>query len=182
MNMYSRTEILKPSDVQPAWSRPPSLMAHIAAWGAFAVTVPSAVWRVLMIMGFLPGTADLRMAHAGDELYVWGLSLVQLAAGFLAIGLIRPWGERIGGLKIPHWIPIGFGIIGGCAVTYLFTIASLVGLASGSRPDQGLVHGDALVIMVLCYAPIIFWGPLELVAVFAFIRRVNGAAHRSISY
>lgn len=170
--------ILKPLVAQSDCSSPPSFMAQIAAWGAFASTVPSAVWRVLMIMGLLPGTADLRIAHTGDELYVWSLSLVQLVAGFLTIGLVRPWGERIRGLKIPHWIPIASGIIGGCAVTYLFTIATVVGLANGSRPDQGLVHGDALVIMVLCYGPIVFWGPLELAAVFAFIRRVKDTARR----
>lgn len=151
-------------------------MAKIAAWGAFASTVPSAIWRLLMIMGLLPGTSDLRAAHAEDQAYVWCLSLVQLTAGFLAVGLVRPWGERIRGRRIPHWIPIAAGVIGGCAVTYLFTIATVVGLAGGSRPDQGLVQGSALVVMVLCYAPTLFWGPLELVAVFAFIRRVKGTS------
>src|SRR5699024_11950041 len=77
MNMASRIEILKPPNSHLNCWRPPSLMAQIAAWGAFASTVPSAIWRVLMIMGLLPGTSDLRAAHAEDQVYVWCLSLVQ---------------------------------------------------------------------------------------------------------
>lgn len=75
-----------------------------AAWGAFAATVPSAVWRVLMIVGLMPGTADLRRYELADDpavgyAYVFGLSLVQLAAGFLTLGLVRPWGG--GSLRPP---------------------------------------------------------------------------------
>ena len=126
-----------------------------------------------MIEGMLPGTLALRQAHAGDHFYVWALSVVQLVAGFLAVGLVRPWGERLRGLTVPRWIPIVFGTLGGCAVTYLFTVSMALGLARGDRPDQGLVHGGALLVMVLCYAPIFLWGPLELAAVGAYaVRRV----------
>src|SRR5699024_9532088 len=166
MNMASRIEILKPPNSHLNCWRPPSLMAQIAAWGAFASTVPSAIWRVLMIMGLLPGTSDLRAAHAEDRVYVCWLSRAQFTVGFRAIGLVRPWGERIRGRRLPHWIPIAAGVIGGCRVTYLFTIATGVGLACGSRPDQGIVQGSALVEMVLSYDSTLFWGPLELVDVF----------------
>lgn len=119
----------------------------------------------------MPGTADLRSAHAADHGYVWALTVVQLATGFLAVGLVRPWGDRVRGVEVPRWLPIGLGALGGVAVTFLFTVSSVVGLAQGHRPDQGLVHGWALVVMVLCYAPTVLWGPLELAAVVAYARR-----------
>lgn len=173
MNVSSRTDTLK----LEARAGRPALWARVAAWSAFACTVPSAIWRVLMIQGLLPGTAALRQAHSGDELYVWALSAVQLAAGFLAVGLVRPWGERLLGVAVPRWIPVVFGMLGGCAVTYLFTVSMTLGLIHGDRPDQGLVHDGALLVMVLCYAPIFLWGPLELAAVAAYAIR-RGAVPR----
>src|SRR5699024_9804468 len=170
MNVDSRIHTLKGENAQST-RRPPPRWAQIAAWAAFACTVPSAIWRVLMIEGMLPGTLTLRQAHAGDHFYVWALSVVQLGAGFLAVGLVRPWGERLRGVTVPRWIPIVFGTLGGCAVTYLFTVSMALGLARGDRPDQGLVHGGALLVMVLCYAPIFLWGPLELAAVGAYAVR-----------
>lgn len=168
--MGTRTSPLKP-EVDDS-SRPGSpRWAQVAAWGAFACTVPSAIWRVLMIAGLTPGATELRMAHTGDHAYVWGLSIVQLVTGFLAVGLVRPWGERVRGIAVPRWLPVVLGTLGGLAVTYLFTVSMVVGLAQGQRPDQGLVNGWPLVVMVLCYAPIVLWGPLVLVAVTAYTRR-----------
>lgn len=154
-----------------SWTPRPSRWARIAAWGAFACTVPSAFWRVLMIEELMPGTADLRAAHSGEHGYVWALSVLQLATGFLTVGLVHPWGERVRGIAVPRWLPIGIGTLGGIAVTYLFTISMLLGVASGARPDQGLVHGAALLVMVLCYAPTVLWGPLELTTVAGYAAR-----------
>lgn len=93
----------------PRWLR-------VTAWTAFLVTLPSALWRVLMIVGLLPGTAELRAYElAGDPAvgyaYVVGLSIVQVATGFLTVGLLRPWGERLGaggdGGRIPAGPAVG---------------------------------------------------------------------------
>ena len=51
-------------------------------WGAFLCTLPSALWRVAMIMGWLPGTSELRARELGSNavdgyLYVYALSIVQ---------------------------------------------------------------------------------------------------------
>src|SRR5699024_3746080 len=105
--MNSRIRFLKCSDVdRPPLRRPPPRWARLAAWGAFTCTVPSAIWRILMIEGLIPGTLDLRYAYADHHTYVWSLSLVQLAAGFLTVGLVRPWGEYVGRIKVPRWAPI----------------------------------------------------------------------------
>ena len=56
-------------------------------WGAFLCTVPSALWRVAMIMGWLPDTSELRARELGSNaidgyLYVYALSIVQVSFSF----------------------------------------------------------------------------------------------------
>ncbi|NHN54812.1 hypothetical protein G9U51_03315 [Calidifontibacter sp. DB0510] len=121
----------------------------------------------------MPGTDALRVSLAGEHTYVWTLSALQLTTGFLTIGLVRPWGEQIRGIRVPRALPIGVGTAGGLAVTYLFTIDLVWKLAHGQRPDEGLVQGGALVVLLACYAPIVLWGPLELVSVAGYALRTR---------
>ena len=138
-------------------------------WGAFLCTVPSAVWRVAMIMGWLPGTSELRdreleQGTISGYLYVYALSIVQLGFGFLTVGLVRPWGERIRGWRIPRIIPTLLGLLGGLAATWIFNIAMVSAIAFGLRPDGGAMSGWPLVIMVWCYLPLLLWGPLAVLS------------------
>lgn len=147
----------------------PQKWAVVAAWGAFATTVPSALWRVLMILGLMPGTTAVRQFElAGDAPlaygYVFALSIVQLTAGFLAVGLVRPWGERLLGRRVPLTPVLVVAVLGGLAVVWLFDISMASALLAGQRPDAGLVSGMPLAVMVACYAPVVLWGPLELIA------------------
>ena len=142
-----------------------------AAWGAFISTVPSAVWRLLMIVGLMPATQELRRFElAGDAflgyvyVYVFALSIVQLTSGFLAVGLIRPWGEQIFGRRVPLMPVLLVATLGGLAVVWLFNVSIVGALVAGQRPDAGLVSGAPLGVLVACYAPILLWGPLELLA------------------
>ena len=160
--------------VRARLENPPWLTA--AAWGAFLSTVPSAVWRVLMIAGLVPGTEALRAFElegdpAAGTAYVLALSAVQLTAGALSLGLIAPWGERIGRWWLPVWLPVVLAVSGGVAVTAIFDVWMLGALTSGVRPDAGLVHGVPLAIMVAAYAPIFGWGPLVLVSALGYWRR-----------
>ena len=129
-----------------------------------------------MILGLLPGTEQLREFElAGDPasgyVYVFALSGVQLIAGFLAIGLVRPWGERFLGRRV-HLAPVlVVATLGGLAVTWLFTIWMTTQVLAGRRPDNGLVSGIPLSIMVACYAPMLLWGPLELLATAGYWKR-----------
>lgn len=152
---------------------------HLAAWGAFVVTVPSARWRVLMIVGLMPGTADLRefeLAGNAGYTYVFGLSIVQVGAGFLTVGLVRPWGEHILGRRLPLAPVVALATFGGLAVVWLFDISMVNGLLAGQRPDGGRVSGVPLAVLILCYAPIMLWGPLELLATYGYWSRRRHAA------
>lgn len=154
--------------------RAPQTWARNVAYGAFAVTIPSALWRVLMVAGALPGTEALRTDHlrdAGGPGYVFALSAVQLVAGALSLGLVQPWGERIAGGRLPTWLVAAVATMGALAVTALFTIELPWALLHGQRPDNGLVQGAALVLMAACYAPIALWGPLLLAATWGYVRR-----------
>ena len=151
-----------------------------AAWGAFAATVPSAVWRVLMIVGLMPGAADLRRYELADDpalgyAYVFGLSVVQLVAGFLTVGLVRAWGERLLGRRVPVIPVVVAAVLGGLAVVWLFDVSLVGGLLAGQRPDSGLVSGWALALLVACYLPIFLWGPLELLATYGYWQRRRAA-------
>lgn len=103
--------------------------------------------------------------------YVFGLSIVQLGCGFLTIGLIRPWGERLFGRRVPLWPVVVLAALGGLAVTWLFSISLPLALAQGRRPDNGLVQGWPFALMFACYLPIFLWGPLELASVVGYARR-----------
>lgn len=155
-------------------NRAPQPWARVSAYGAFAVTVPSAMWRVLMVAGLLPGTDALRADHlreAGGPGYVLLLSAIQLLTGALSLGLVRPWGERIGGWRLPTWGVAAVATAGALAVTALFTVELPWALLHGERPDGGLVEGPALAILAACYAPIALWGPLLLTATWGYVVR-----------
>lgn len=147
----------------------------LSAWCAFLCTVPSAVWRVAMIMGWLPDTSELRnreleQGTISGYLYVYALSIVQLGFGFLTAGLVRPWGERIRGWRIPRIIPTLLGLLGGLAATWIFNIAMVSAIAFGHRPDWGTLSGWPLVIMVWCYLPLLLWGPLAVLSACGYWR------------
>lgn len=166
----------------PTTGRPPQWWASVAAWGTLAASLPSAIWRLLMITGLLPGTAEMRHLHEGEVGYVLGLSIAQVFCAVLVVGLVRPWGERFVGVAINRWVPVVLGALGGTAMTYLFTVATTVGLLAGQRPDQGTVHDGPLALMLLAYAPMFFFGPMALIATvgYALRRRVTpGTAGRS---
>ena len=160
-----------PGTDRPSTASRPQRWEQVAAWAAFACTVPSAVWRLLMLVGALPGTGELRALHADEPGYVVGLSVVQVLCGWLVVGLVRPWGERLACIDIPRWLPVILGTLGGLLVTWLFTVTLTGQLLGGARPDQYTVHGSALALMVAACLPILLWGPLTLTAVVGYSRR-----------
>lgn len=165
--------------VETTWEQaPPQRWATVAAWATLVCALPSALWRMLMIAGVLPGTEAMRRLHDGEGAYVLGLSIVQVLVAVLVIGLVRPWGERFLGLRIDRRVPVVLGTLGGLAMTYLFTVAPVLGMLAGQRPDQGTIHGGALALMLLAYAPMALFGPLTLAAVVGYAQRRGAPAAR----
>lgn len=152
---------------------------EITAWTAFFCTLPSALWRVLMILGALPGTADLRTFELADTpvlstLYVVGLSVVQVGTGFLTVGLVRRWGQRLRGRSVPLIPVLVAAALGGLAVIWLFDISLPRALLAGQRPDGGRMSGSGLVVMIACYTPLLLWGPLVLATTVGYWRLRRG--------
>ncbi|HCE61177.1 MAG TPA: hypothetical protein DER11_07390 [Janibacter terrae] len=168
--MATTTATTAPTTIRWA-ERPPQDWAVLAAWGTLLASLPSALWRLLMIGGALPGTDELRRLHQGEVGYVLGLSITQVLCGVLVVGLVRPWGERCVGVAIHRSVPVALGALGGLAMTYLFTISMALGLLAGRRADEGTVHDGALVLMVVAYAPMLLFGPLTLVATAGYALR-----------
>ena len=167
----NKHDIMPPRDAgpnRPSWMR-------LCAWSAFFATLPSGVWRVLMIVGFMPGTADFRTFQLAGEptlgyVYVFGLSIAQVTCGYLAVGLIRPWGEHLGQWRIPARLPVFLGAVGSLALIWIFNVQMVAQVALGHRPDAGLIHNWALAVMLWCYLPILLWGPLTLATVWGYWR------------
>lgn len=161
--------------------RPPQAWARAVAWASFLCTIPSALWRLLMIAGLVPGAELLRAEtlHPTDAsplsggaavAYVIALSVTQVGFGALAIGLVQPWGEQIGRVRIPRWFPVVAGGLGGLAVTYLFTWNLTRQILTGVH-DRIPMGAFAKATELACYVPILLWGPLLLGAVAAYALR-----------
>ncbi|MDE9364749.1 hypothetical protein PZ938_03960 [Luteipulveratus sp. YIM 133132] len=159
-------------------------LAHISALSP----VLSSLWRLPLIFGVSMGlgpvmTDDLASTpFAGRAAYLIGLGVLTDGLAFLAIGLVRPWGE-----VFPTWMPV----VGGRAVPLGFagTAALLGGLgacAFGLTMAVGMpANVDAWdgwsVLMYACYAPLALWGPTLLIVTADYIRRRRAASrHTSI--
>jgi hypothetical protein len=81
----------------PRWAR-------IAAYAVPLAVLPSALWRLLLVLGFSMGTlrdGERVQVHGAESVYIVGLTVVLKALAPLTLGLVRPWGERG-----PSWIPL----------------------------------------------------------------------------
>ncbi|RMI32667.1 hypothetical protein [Nocardia stercoris] len=152
---------------------------ELAAWATVGCTIPSCIWRVTAGFGVDVGfTGELGRLYHGPTFvtYVWILTLVSQSAALLTLGLVRPWGEWV-----PAWIPvlgsrrihplvaIVPAALGGLAVT---TLSAAVALSPRSPlTDPDFPHGTAGVVMGLCYAPLLAWGPLVIAVTAAYARR-----------
>lgn len=154
----------------------PQTWAKVVAWGVLACAIPSSSWRLLMIAGLVPGTEELRRLYASEVGYVVGLSVAELTAAVLVVGLVRPWGERFLGVAINRWVPVVLGTLGGLAMTWLFSIQLFGAILLGGRPDQDTIHGIHFVVMLVVYAPMVLFGPLTIAAVVGYARRRSAPA------
>ena len=152
---------------------PPSRWAIRAAHLVSLVVLPSALWRVGLVLGFsMGGIEHGAPVHVTgwEAVYVLGLSVVTEGLALLTLGLVRPWGERF-----PRRLVLGlagFGVI---------SLALLWGYAFRDFPNVG-EGSDALqfsdaghVLLMVCYTPLLLWAPLLAAVTLNYARRTNVA-------
>ena len=128
--------------------------------------------------------ADFFRSNASATAYVLGLESVQVLAGALCLGLIRPWGERVprwvprlGGREIPRILPLVVGGIGNALLYYINATlvirfgAVWLGLAEGQTPADGMNHWQ-VAVLVAAYVPmLLLWAPALTVGRVGYGRR-----------
>lgn len=168
-----------PPDQSPQW------WARAACWLCLACALPSAAWRVAMLLGADTGfrLAHLYRGSAFGTAYVLGLEALQVGAAAACLALCGSWSERlpswlpwIGGRAIPRWLPIVVGSVGDVllyviiyGVTALFVLR-WSGLAEGFTPTPGMSPAQ-VVVLALAYAPMLVWPPALTVALAGYRRR-----------
>ncbi|MEV4436491.1 hypothetical protein [Streptomyces sp. NPDC049555] len=158
----------------PRWARRSAL-------GAALTNVPSAVWRIAIAVG-LPvglGRSEYEQLHAPGwgSFYLVGLSLVSEFFAFLALGLVRPWGEVwprwmpwLGGRRVPVLLATTLAALGAVAATVfgvLFVLTSLDADMDTTAWGRWLLNA--------VYAPLLLWGPLLAAVTVHYHRRRTAA-------
>ncbi|RZQ62307.1 hypothetical protein [Amycolatopsis suaedae] len=168
------------SDLVPRW-------AVIAAWAVPVAALPSAGWRFVTAVSAMAGDGNpcIPGEHTvWEALYPPALSVLQLGAALLTVGLVRPWGE-----VFPRWLPW----LGGRRVPVTFAagvaVAGAIYLAVSLLVPL-LDPGPALPVPAGCeipgwdgalrfYLPLYLWPPLLLAvtAHYVYRRRAGGVRH-----
>ena len=137
--MTSRTTALKPTP-GTRWSAPapPPRWARIAAHAAALTPLPTALWRLLLLVGFSAGFTEqglvvLDVAGWGGRFSLVALSVLTELAALLTLGLVQPWGE-----VVPRWVP------------------HLGGRCIPPRPVVLIAFVGAAILLVL-WTPFLFW-------------------------
>lgn len=156
--------------------------ADRAARATMWCALPSGIWRILLALGLpagFTGSMDPRNGPSYLLPYVIALTAASEAVAYLSTGLVRPWGE-----VWPGWIPFLRGRrvrplaaivpagLGSIALTLIWTRALVV----FPHGDPEAPHGAKLVILYVCYLPLLAWGPLlaAVTVAYAVRRRRHG--------
>ncbi|MFB6725931.1 hypothetical protein ACFCV3_37520 [Kribbella sp. NPDC056345] len=155
----------------PAWA---PLAAHIIA----LCTLPSALWRIGIIVGFPVGydtgwirRSELDTLHGG--LYLTFLCVLSEVLALLAFGLIQRWGETVP--RLVAVVPAAAGALGLIAV---WTVGVPVAAITGTTFDSEMAAGTATTVQLLAYAPMAVWGPLLAALTWQYWHRRSGSALR----
>jgi len=147
---------------------------------AVVTTLPSATWRVAMVLGAPLGVDESyrreEYAFPGwGTLYVLGLDVLLVGLALLTLGLVQRWGE-----VTPRWMPIVGGrrvprlaaVIPAGAGSVVLTLLWLIIFANVDAIfDEFGLHGLARVVVTACYAPLLLWGPLLGAVTVSYHRR-----------
>ncbi|SDT72084.1 hypothetical protein [Jiangella sp. DSM 45060] len=182
----------------PWWRSLHEPVAGVSVWTRRAalaiplVVLPSSIWRIVTVV-FLPLPDGMTTAEArGDlptwlplEVYVLLLSVVSEGLALLCVGLIARWGE-----VWPRWVPVLRGrripvpvalvpaLLGATILTALWGWVGVSFLLGRNVQGERLADGSPLqldsidgVVVFVCYAPLMLWGPLLFAVALAYWRR-----------
>ena len=155
----------------------PTPFIRLMAWLAPATAAPSAIWRLATLAGVYGSRHPVTQAMRSELIDVLIVSFGSVALLSLTIGLVRPWG-----VQFPKWIPfIGrkpvprtLALVPAFAAGLLLTALSLYVLLGVSKHQgEGAVQltGGNLLLVQLCYAPLLLAGPIVLVVANDYRRR-----------
>lgn len=158
--------------------RPVPRWAAIAAHLVPAVTLPSGLWRIGLVLGLVQGPLDdgaaMTVNGVGNAAMIIALSVVCEGAALLTLGLIRPWGERapawipaIGGRRIPPYAAIAPAALGALALQAIWTFA----FVNFVRLDLDFAAAGWEALLLACYLPLLAWAPLLAATTWAYWRR-----------
>jgi hypothetical protein len=150
-------------------------LAHVLAM----ITLPSGLWRIALVAGLPVANAAIVLPFS-ERVQIVGLSLVAEVLALLSLGLVQRWGEIL-----PEWLPLVGGrpvhrlaatvpaALGAAALTGIWTFAVVNvwrGTTSGGL-DYFFPTVAQKVILLVCYVPLLAWGPLLAVLTVAYFRR-----------
>lgn len=156
---------------------PPPRWARVAAHAAALTPLPSALWRLSLVLGFSGGFTQQGLTNldpTGSGLVALVvLSLLSEAAALLTLGLVQPWGD-----VVPHWVPrfggrpvraravVVAASAGAVALILLWT--QLLFWWSTPHPDMTATGAN---VVGWLYLPLVAWGPLLAAVTVSYARR-----------
>lgn len=161
--------------------RPPQRWAVWCAHLAVLSSLPSGIWRILVVLHVPLGLGPLERLGVntlGGSLSLVFLTTVQEFFAFLTLGLVSRWGEvmprwipLLGGRTVRPWVAALAAGLGAVALTVLWT-----GSIVFARPTAAWYALPELgrTIITILYAPLLVWGPLLGVVTVAYVRRHRG--------
>jgi hypothetical protein len=150
-------------------------LAHLLAM----ITLPSGLWRIALVAGLPVANAAIVLPFS-ERVQIVGLPLLAEVLALLSLGLVQRWGEIL-----PGWLPLVGGrpihrlaatipaALGAAALTGIWTFA-VVNVWSGTTSgglDYFFPTVAQKVILLVCYVPLLAWGPLLAVLTVAYFRR-----------
>ena len=159
---------------------PPSRWAVRAAHLVSLVVLPSALWRLGLVLGFsMGGTENGEPVHVagGEAVWIVTLSVITEGLALLTLGLVKPWG-----LRFPRTLVLGlatFGVIS-LALIWGYAFRDFPNVAEGSNELGFTDTGHA--VLLACYMPLLLWAPLLAAVTWDYSRRTQqwrGSALRS---
>lgn len=149
----------------PRWAR---RAAHLIA----LCTIPSALWRIGIILGVPIGYDQAwinrsELDTTGGTAYLLFLCVLSEALALLAFGLVSPWGETcprwtgpLAGKPIPCLLAVVPAALGSLALCAIWTIGVPYAAVTGTPFDPAMTTGPAVAVQLVAYAPMVVWGPL----------------------